>query len=157
MRVFFIQFTQSKVLKQTFKFFSFLLFCQMLSSCQTQSQEDRALYNEVYETRHGWTIFTGPKRTVVDVNDENSIKRGKTLFLNHCAACHGESGVGDGPKAKRLKLKPANLTRFSKAHSNYYLVFQVNEGKGDMPQWKDALTPRETWDLSNYIQTLRKQ
>jgi len=40
-----------------------------------------------------------------------SLDRGAVVFREQCAACHGESGRGDGPKAKRLKgPPPANLT-----------------------------------------------
>ena len=34
--------------------------------------------------------------------------RGKNLFAEHCADCHGPAGAGDGPKAKGLDPKPAN-------------------------------------------------
>jgi high-affinity iron transporter len=34
--------------------------------------------------------------------------RGKVLFEQHCAECHGPAGHGDGPKAKTLDPKPAN-------------------------------------------------
>lgn len=34
--------------------------------------------------------------------------RGRRLFEEHCAQCHGNEGLGDGPKAKGLDPRPAN-------------------------------------------------
>jgi mono/diheme cytochrome c family protein len=35
---------------------------------------------------------------------------GETLYVNHCAVCHGKSGRGDGPFAGILRVAPADLT-----------------------------------------------
>jgi mono/diheme cytochrome c family protein len=36
---------------------------------------------------------------------------GELLYLRYCAACHGESGRGDGPAGAALCPKPSDLTR----------------------------------------------
>lgn len=38
------------------------------------------------------------------------LARGKALFAQRCAVCHGENGRGDGVTAAALKPPPANLT-----------------------------------------------
>jgi len=38
---------------------------------------------------------------------------GAEIFLEHCAACHGALGRGDGPAAGSLKTPPADLTLIS--------------------------------------------
>lgn len=38
---------------------------------------------------------------------------GAQLFRDHCAACHGLLGLGDGPVAASLKVRPADLTRIA--------------------------------------------
>jgi len=38
---------------------------------------------------------------------------GAEIFLEHCAACHGALGHGDGPAASSLKTAPADLTLIS--------------------------------------------
>ena len=42
--------------------------------------------------------------------DKAAIERGRTLFEQHCASCHGKSGRGDGPTAATIARKPTNLT-----------------------------------------------
>jgi mono/diheme cytochrome c family protein len=37
--------------------------------------------------------------------------QGPALFKAYCASCHGLTAKGDGPMAKSLKVKPADLTR----------------------------------------------
>ena len=36
---------------------------------------------------------------------------GYQAYAQYCAACHGPEGQGDGPVARELKQKPADLTR----------------------------------------------
>src|SRR5262245_34339429 len=38
------------------------------------------------------------------------VAQGKELFDNHCAACHGEKGDGNGPAARFLYPKPRDFT-----------------------------------------------
>ncbi|MCB0379385.1 MAG: cytochrome c [Bdellovibrionales bacterium] len=106
--------------------------------------------------RHGWTEMTPAKRTVIGVNDANSIERGRKLFSQHCQKCHGANGDGKGPMAKELGIRPANLKNLARNVPNYYLVVQINDGRdGGMPKWRDFLTSEQSWDLTNFIQTLQ--
>lgn len=104
--------------------------------------------------RHGWAIFTGQKPTASRSLDLDSVKRGQMVFINHCAGCHGSDGKGDGEIAKQFKIQPTNLRNLSKEKSNHYLVVQISNGKGNMPQWQDLLTTKQTWDVTSYIQSL---
>lgn len=38
-------------------------------------------------------------------------ERGRRLYLEHCAVCHGRTGDGEGPEANRLSVPPRDLTR----------------------------------------------
>ncbi len=40
-------------------------------------------------------------------NDE--IADGHRYFIQYCASCHGQDGLGNGPVAKSLATPPANL------------------------------------------------
>ncbi len=107
------------------------------------------------DMRHGWAFMSPPKLTYVGTNDKDSIARGEKLFTQHCQKCHGESGVGNGPLAKEMKYKPANLQNLTGGITNTYLVVQINNGKGNMPRWQDALNQQQSYDLTNYIRTLK--
>lgn len=41
---------------------------------------------------------------------DEPVERGRELYLEHCSGCHGESGRGDGEKAKKLGFHPRDFT-----------------------------------------------
>lgn len=53
---------------------------------------------------------------------------GKALFETHCASCHGPEGLGDGPVAVTLPVKPANIRQHFGDHSFEEMVRRVVEG-----------------------------
>ena len=53
-------------------------------------------------------IFTSPANVFAQVIDEYS---GQETYMRYCAACHGESGQGDGPVAGGLPITVPDLTR----------------------------------------------
>lgn len=82
----------------------------------------------------------------------------KTLYLEKCAKCHGETGKGDGRKAKTLKKKPRDYTDTAKMSelTDEDLVTSITEGKKPMPSYKKGkkkLTNVEIVDLVTFIRT----
>lgn len=71
------------------------------------------------------------------------LRDGKDDYWAYCAACHGESGKGDGRMADILLVKPANLTDIAKRNGGvfpFWEVYGVIDGsipvKGHfMPDW----------------------
>ena len=41
---------------------------------------------------------------------------GAALYRQHCAACHGDSGRGDGLVGQALRTPPADLTTLARQH-----------------------------------------
>jgi mono/diheme cytochrome c family protein len=82
---------------------------------------------------------------------EASIARGKSIYTELCADCHGNSGIGDGPVAKDLTTQPTNLVMMSGEHKDGDLAWKIKTGKGDMPSWADELSDDEIWDTVNYL------
>jgi mono/diheme cytochrome c family protein len=80
------------------------------------------------------------------------------LFQDNCVLCHGEKGVGDGPGAKTIKVKPANFAdpKLQSSETDGSLFWKLSNGRGPMPAWKDELTDKERWELVNYIRKLGK-
>ncbi len=45
--------------------------------------------------------------------------QGRRVYLDHCAACHGADGLGDGPAAEGLSPPPRDLTRLAAAPGGF--------------------------------------
>ena len=73
---------------------------------------------------------------------------GKRAFMENCASCHGESGMGQGPLAQLLTVEVPSLTGLSAANEGEFPmleVIQTIDGRtgvrgheGLMPIWGDA-------------------
>ncbi len=87
--------------------------------------------------------------------DEISLQRGAILYSVHCQLCHGEQGHGDGPLSGHFDRTPENLTSpviTAEFDGSVYLA--ITRGFGQMPSLSENLTPRERWDVINYVRTL---
>jgi mono/diheme cytochrome c family protein len=90
--------------------------------------------------------------------------RGKTLFLRHCAPCHGDQGKGNGPNAKNLDPPPRNLTdeAYMGKKSDEDLFDAVNEGGYTvnrsvlMPPWGKTFGGQGVRDVVAYLRTLHR-
>jgi mono/diheme cytochrome c family protein len=87
--------------------------------------------------------------------DEVSLQRGQILYDIHCEVCHGALGHGDGPLAHFFGRTPQNLTGpqiSAEFDGSVYLT--IVQGFGQMLSLAEDLTPRERWDVVNYVRTL---
>jgi mono/diheme cytochrome c family protein len=92
-------------------------------------------------------------------SDDVSLQRGEILYGFHCAACHGQTGQGNGSVVEFWRdeaRRPANLTeaRFSQ-YPDGTLYRIVTHGIGGMPPLRENLTERQRWDVINYLRTLQ--
>jgi mono/diheme cytochrome c family protein len=57
---------------------------------------------------------------------------GEEIFTKYCAACHGESGRGDGPVARSLAAVVPDLTAISRRYGGFptNLVRDTIDGRG---------------------------
>ena len=88
-------------------------------------------------------------------NTPESIQRGRELYMNRCASCHGANARGDGPAAKGLRQKPSDLVSMAGMHEDGDVAWKIAEGRGAMPGWKNMLTEEQIWHLVNFIQGLQ--
>ena len=76
----------------------------------------------------------------------DDVKQGKENYRRFCTACHGTTGVGDGPVADSLKQKPADLTLLAKRAGGTFPTQKViktidgrlmpdSHGTAEMPVW----------------------
>ncbi|MEJ1978998.1 MAG: CopD family protein [Acetobacteraceae bacterium] len=87
-----------------------------------------------------------------------AIAQGAALFPDHCAACHGPGGHGDGPAAAGLPVPPADLTAghlwdHSDGELFWWLTHGIDapEGGQAMPGFAASLSEDERWDLIDFI------
>ena len=118
-----------------------LIFSFLFLGCQSSEKSFTTEHNK--QVRHGWVIFSGPRPTKDDEKSSEVLARGEALYKKHCIQCHGVNGEGDGPRAEILNIKPANLTALTKDEPNHYLLFQINQGRSNMPSWKDVLSLKQ--------------
>jgi mono/diheme cytochrome c family protein len=93
--------------------------------------------------------------------DAVSLQRGAILYRLHCAVCHGEAGHGDGPVVEFWREdanRPADLTegRFA-TQPDGALYLTISQGFGAMAPLAENLTPRQRWDVINYVRSLQSK
>jgi len=82
-----------------------------------------------------------------------SISRGKAVYLDNCAACHGDNIDGLSAQSVGLKTSPPNLKKRIKTHSDGDFFWKIQEGRREMPAFKDTLSEDESWEVLNYIRS----
>ena len=91
---------------------------------------------------------------------QQSLARGKELYLKHCAACHGKGGKGDGPAAAGMNPPPANFLDLDHSATygpgeKYWLIGNGSPETG-MPGFAAQLGTLDRWHLVNHILSLQK-
>lgn len=112
--------------------------------------------------------------------DEAALSEGKSDFEWHCTNCHGPKGKGDGPMAKLLIERPADLTAIAKANGGtfpFWRVYRIILGRQAVPGhesfmmpefWKRFSRDQKDWDyplpphvrvllLTHYVENLQKK
>lgn len=96
--------------------------------------------------------------------DKPSVERGKELYLETCAYCHGEIGNGDGHGANFSSPRPRKLTKglhkfrttpYGKIPSDQDIFNIISKGMPGttMPAW-DHLPESDRWSLVLFLKTL---
>ncbi len=90
---------------------------------------------------------------------------GRRLYVSYCQLCHGTRGQGDGPLAKAMGIKPADLTTTVRSRSDTILT-KIITGKGKqtitgrdrhnllseaMPEWQDVFNQSQLNSLIAYL------
>jgi plastocyanin/mono/diheme cytochrome c family protein len=93
---------------------------------------------------------------------ENSTPRAlvsaTSLYNKNCAACHGQTGGGDGPMAALTVVKPIAFSDLAYMWMRRDDVLYAKIRRGgmgtDMPNFGTLFTPEETWELVDYLRSL---
>jgi len=88
-----------------------------------------------------------------------SLDRGETLYVRHCATCHGDTGRGDGPVAGALVPPPADFTDAERlrgtAPVDFFRKINVGVAGTAMPGFAEQLSADDRWMVALYAVSLR--
>jgi mono/diheme cytochrome c family protein len=87
-----------------------------------------------------------------------SIAAGQRTYRLLCSRCHGPTGQGDGGGAG-AGGQPADLTddQWDFGASDGEIFAAIQQGtSADMESYAERITADETWNLVNYIRSLRR-
>ncbi len=99
--------------------------------------------DEMAQMAFGAPLNAHPARTVRTYDAapalpaDSDLTRGQSLYGRHCASCHGETGIGDGPGAQGLVPAPANLAEHEYSIGRLSGVLWHGVAGSAMPAWRD--------------------
>ncbi|MEW6127224.1 MAG: c-type cytochrome [Acidobacteriota bacterium] len=112
-------------------------------------------------------------QTLATAND-----RGRKLYLQYCASCHGIDGMGNGPVTPNLKVAPPDLTAIEKNEGKFpslriqnVIAGEVGQteltihGTKEMPVWGNIFRLKKgqthsilnVYALTKYIESIQKK
>jgi len=104
---------------------------------------------------HGWK---SPKS---DSQIENPIPvtaqalaAGQQVYGLFCADCHGMNAQGGSKTAIGIQKNPPDLKKRLASHSDGDFFWKIQQGRGDMPGFKQDLEDREIWQVIQYLRNL---
>ncbi len=87
--------------------------------------------------------------------DAKALAKGKKIYFQICAACHGRTGVGDGPSGEEFNPKPADHTsKKVQQQTDGELYWKITNGRNDMPNYDQLLSKTQRWQVVEYIRQL---
>jgi mono/diheme cytochrome c family protein len=93
-----------------------------------------------------------------DFGSADQVSQGRSLFLEHCAICHGENADGVGQRHSSLSSEPPNFNEPSWQHRRTagHVFTIIHDGKQgtSMPAWVGKLSDDEIWAIAAFVKSL---
>lgn len=111
---------------------------------------------EYANTNEGFEKAKAELKSPLQVTEEN-LANGKKMYDIYCAVCHGKKGDGNGILSQRDKFN--GIPRYDDAARNitegsiYHVIMY---GKNLMGSHASQLTPKERWQVVQYVEKLKK-
>jgi mono/diheme cytochrome c family protein len=84
-------------------------------------------------------------------------ERGRKVFNDHCAVCHGAVGDGVATLSRAYGGKPANLlSNEMRARPDGYIYGVLMLGKNAMPSYAPDLDESDRWAAVHYVRVLQR-
>ncbi len=107
----------------------------------------------------GWKLPPDAKKAKNPMaGDQASIAKGKAAYDKFCKACHGATGMGDGPIGITLNPKATDLTnrKGMALLSDGELFWMITVGKQPMPRLEKLIPKDDRWRIVSFLRTLAK-
>ena len=111
-------------------------------------------------------LIAGGEPSKPDPDSPNLVARGKAVYADHCASCHGANLEGQPDWRHRLPngrlaAPPHDATGHTWHHSNKQLFEMTKNGTAgtmpgletDMPAYKDILGDADIWAVLSFIES----
>lgn len=102
-------------------------------------------------TRSFWAVPFEAKqlKNPLPLDPATGAKQIRSVYLDKCSECHGETGQGNGPQAKMYDPRPSNLTDTAhlKEITDGELFYVISQGHKPMPSFRRKLTDDQRWQL----------
>jgi mono/diheme cytochrome c family protein len=88
---------------------------------------------------------------------EQAAERGRKVFNDHCAVCHGAVGEGVPLLSRAYGAKPGNLLSDQvRARPDGYFYGVIMLGKNAMPRYAADLDEVDRWKVVHYVRALQR-
>jgi mono/diheme cytochrome c family protein len=87
---------------------------------------------------------------------DDLVVKGKELYLDNCASCHGENGNGDGPQASTFASQMPDfkdLKRMAETSDQQLFEAIANGISPNMPSFSEILTEDERWAVASFLRS----
>jgi mono/diheme cytochrome c family protein len=102
-----------------------------------------------------WTVPDDKKGRLSDVAFTDEMRKsGEQVYLINCKSCHGDPGKNNVSKLVPPPPDPASPEMQNDSDGEIY--YKIQEGRGPMPAFKNALTSAEIWQVIAYIRSFNK-
>lgn len=126
------------------------IFAILLSACNLTLAED-------ITPPPGYIAPTPLPTLVLYPSQAPSVENGKIIYVEKCAPCHGDTGLGDGEQGIQLgvTVRAFGLAEIARPASpaQYYTMVTRGNIERFMPPF-NSLTDQERWDAVAYVMTL---
>lgn len=87
---------------------------------------------------------------------------GSHLYRAYCLVCHGKEGQGDGPLAKKMNVRPADLTSDKYQGEKVAILAEIigryrSAAESNMPNWGLVLPQGDVKHIASYLATLTRK
>lgn len=86
----------------------------------------------------------------------SALAAGRSIYMDKCTRCHGQTGKGDGPDAASYYPSPTSLVdpKHMSSVTDGEIFYQIRQGRKPMPAFKKRLTEQQLWQLVLYVRSL---